>query len=66
MLLVSESGPPVAIKRFTPEGEFQDVVANPTYDSSCVRTTVDVSPDGTRFYLLDIEAGAIRVFAANL
>ncbi len=64
-LLCAESGPPVVIKEFTPEGQFKTVVANPTYDSGCVRATVDVSPDGRRFYLLNASAQAIHVFAAK-
>jgi len=64
-LLAAESGPPVVIKRFTAEGKFLAVVAAPTYASGCVRATVDVSPDGQRFYLLDTGADAIHVFAAT-
>ena len=64
-LLCAESGPPVTIKRFTAEGKFMDVVANPTYDSGCVRATVDVSPDGRMFYLLNPGEQAIHVFAAT-
>ena len=31
----------------------------------CVRVTVEVSPDGSRFYLLDTKRDAIRVFGAK-
>lgn len=62
-VLCAESGPPVCIKQFTKEGEFIKVVANPTYDSGCVRATVDVSPDGQKFYLLDSGDQCIHVFA---
>lgn len=64
-VLAAESGPPVAIKRFTAEGKFLGVIASPTFDSGCVRTTVDVSPDGKRFYLLDAGSDTIHVFAVK-
>jgi len=64
-LLCAESGPPVVIKQFTTEGKFMEVLANPSYDSGCVRTTVDVSPDGKKFYLLNPGDQSIHVFAAN-
>lgn len=64
-VLAAESGPPVAIKRFTSEGKFLGVIANPTFDNGCVRTTVDVSPDGRQFYLLDAGSDTIHVFAAT-
>lgn len=64
-VLAAESGPPVVIKRFTADGKFLAVVAAPTYANGCVRATVDVSPDGQRFYLLDTGADAIHVFAAT-
>lgn len=63
-VLSAESGPPVAIKRFSSDGKFLEVLAAPTYDSGCVRATVDVSPDGQRFYLLNVADDAIHVFAA--
>lgn len=64
-VLAAESGPPVAIKRFTPEGKFLGVIAVPTFESGCVRVTVDVSPDGERFYLLDTGSDAIHTFVAS-
>jgi len=64
-VFAAESGPPVVIKRFTPEGKFLGVMAAPTFDSGCVRVTVDFSPDGKRFYLLDPDADAIHVFVAK-
>jgi hypothetical protein len=64
-VLAAESGPPTCIKRFTPEGKFLNVVALPKMKGDCVRVTVEVSPDGTRFYLLDTEKDAIRVFVAG-
>lgn len=64
-VFAAESGPPVAIKRFTPEGKFLGVVAVPTFDTGCVRVTVDISPDGETFYLLDTGSDAIHAFVAN-
>lgn len=59
----AESGPPVTIKRFSPEGKFGGVVALPDYSSGCVRVTVEVSADCQRFYILEPQAHAIHVFA---
>jgi len=63
-ILAAESGPPTCIKRFSASGEFKGVVAlvkNASGD--CVRVTVEVSPDGQRYYMLDTTRDAIRVFA---
>lgn len=62
-ILTAESGPPVAIKRFTADGKFLGVVAVPTYSTDCVRSTVEVSPDGKRHYILNPEGKTIHVFA---
>ena len=64
-LLCADSGPPVAVKRFTAAGKFLGVVALPSYKRGCVRTTVDVSADGRRCYVLDGDDHAIHVFAAK-
>jgi hypothetical protein len=64
-VLTAESGPPVAIKRFSADGKFLGVVAVPTYATDCVRSTVEVSPDGKRHYILNPEGKAIHVFAAR-
>lgn len=61
----AESGPPVAIKRFSRDGKFGGVVAAPSFDSGCVRSTVEVSADCKRFYLLDTGANAIHMFATK-
>ena len=61
-VLVAESGPPTCIKRFSASGKFLGVVAIVNQKSDCVRVTVDMSPDGTSFYLLDTQRDAIRVF----
>lgn len=60
--LVAESGPPTCIKRFSADGKFIEVVGLVTGESNCVRVTVDVSPDGKTFYMLDTTRDAIRVF----
>lgn len=64
-ILAAESGPPTCIKRFSAAGKFLGVVAVMQSKGDCVRVTVDVSPDGTRFYLLDTARDAIRVFSAK-
>lgn len=65
-ILAAESGPPTCIKRFTVGGEFLDVLAMPDgMKGDCVRVTVDVSPDGKQFYMLDTAKDTIRVFAAK-
>jgi sugar lactone lactonase YvrE len=61
----AESGPPVAIKRFNPAGTFGGVVAAPTYETGCVRTTLEVSKDCKRFYLLNSGVNGIEMFAAK-
>ena len=55
----------MAIKRFSPDGKFGGVIALPTFKSGCVRATVEVSPDGKRFYLLDTGGNSIHVFGAK-
>jgi hypothetical protein len=64
-ILAAESGPPTCIKKFSREGKFLGVVAVVESDGSCVRVTVDMSPDGKRFYLLDTDKNAIRVFGTR-
>jgi hypothetical protein len=65
-ILAAESGPPTCIKRFSPTGEFIEVVAVvPGAKGDCVRVTVAASPDGSRYYMLDTTKDAIRVFAAK-
>jgi hypothetical protein len=65
-ILAAESGPPTCIKRFSADGKFKEVVAlvnNAKGD--CVRVTVETSPDGRRYYMLDTTRDAIRVFASK-
>ena len=61
-ILVAESGPPLCIKRFSASGKFLGVVALVDGKSECLRVTVEASPDGSSFYLLDTKRDAIRVF----
>jgi hypothetical protein len=65
-ILAAESGPPTCIKRFTADGKFKEVIG--ILDGAkgdCVRVTVEQSPDGKRYYMLDTTKGAIHVFAAK-
>jgi hypothetical protein len=65
-VLAAESGPPTCIKQFTADGKFKEVIA--VVDGAkgdCVRVTVERSPDGKRYYMLDTTKGAIHVFAAK-
>jgi hypothetical protein len=65
-ILAAESGPPTCIKRFSSDGKFKEVIA--VVDDAkgdCVRVTVERSPDGKRYYMLDTTKGAIHVFAAK-
>jgi hypothetical protein len=63
-ILAAESGPPTCIKRFSASGEFKEVVAVANNGKGdCVRVTVEVSPDGRRYYMLDTTRDAIRIFA---
>ena len=65
-ILAAESGPPTCIKRFSAAGKFEEVVAI-VNDSKgdCVRVTVEMSPDGRRYYMLDTTRDAILIFAAK-
>src|SRR2546422_8539805 len=60
-ILAAESGPPTCIKRFSASGKFLGVVAVLEGKSECVRVTVEASPDGSRYYLMDTKRDAIRV-----
>jgi hypothetical protein len=61
-ILAAESGPPTCIKRFSADGKLLEVVAVLETKGECVRVTVERSPDGSRYYLMDTERDAIRVF----
>lgn len=62
-VLTAESGPPVCVKRFTSEGKFVGVLALPKFKTGCVRTTVDISADEKRLYILSPGEDAIHVMA---
>jgi hypothetical protein len=65
-ILVAESGPPTCIKRFSASGKFKEVVAVANdAKGDCVRVTVEMSPDGSRYYMLDTTRDAIRIFKAK-
>jgi hypothetical protein len=65
-ILAAESGPPTCIKRFSANGKFQGVIALVNNSKGdCVRVTVEVSQDGSRYYMLDTTRDAIRIFAAK-
>ena len=65
-ILAAESGPPTCIKRFSASGKFKEVVAVANNaKGDCVRVTVEMSPDGSRYYMLDTTRDAIRIFASK-
>ena len=65
-ILAAESGPPTCIKRFSASGKFKEVIALVNNSKGdCVRVTVEMSPDGAHYYMLDTTRDAIRVFAAK-
>lgn len=65
-ILAAESEPDPCIKRFSASGQFLGVVAILKVDKpECVRVTVEASPDGSRFYLLDVKRDAIVVFGTK-
>jgi hypothetical protein len=57
----AESGPPVCVKRFTMDGEFQNVVCLPVYETGCVRVSLDLA--GEEVFLMSPNEHAIYVFA---
>jgi hypothetical protein len=65
-ILAAESGPPTCIKRFSATGQFKEVIAVANgAKGDCVRVTVEMSPDGRRYYMLDTTRDAIRIFASK-
>ncbi len=65
-IIAAESGPPTCLKRFSQEGKFLGVLGMVSGSrGDCVRVTVEVSPDETRFYMLDTTKDAIHVFGAK-
>jgi len=61
-LFTAESGEPVVVKRFSPDGKFRGVVAIPKYKTGCVHVCVAAAPDG-RVFILNPGEGAIHVFS---
>ncbi|MCX8157360.1 MAG: hypothetical protein N3J91_13105 [Verrucomicrobiae bacterium] len=61
-ILAAESGPPVVVKRFTPDGKFLGVLAHPTYKNGCVRVSVAMSADEKKLFLLNTGDNTIHVF----
>jgi hypothetical protein len=65
-ILAAESGPPTCIKRFSADGKFKEVIALVKESKGdCVRVTVEASPDGSRYYMMDTTRDAIRIFASK-
>ena len=60
-LLAAESGPPVAIKRFSTDGKFLGMVGLPVYETGCVRVTVEVSRDARTVFILNPGQNQIHV-----
>ena len=60
-IFTAESGEPVVVKRFSPQGKFLDVVAIPKYKTGCVHVCVAASQDG-RIFILNPGEGSIHVF----
>jgi hypothetical protein len=64
-VLTAESGPPVVVKRFSPEGKFLGVVGLPVFKTGCVRVTVDVSKDGSQIFVLNGGENATKQMLAG-
>ena len=65
-IIAAESGPPTCLKRFSRDGKFLGVLGMVSGSKGdCVRVTVEVSPDETRFYMLDTTKDAIHVFGSK-
>lgn len=63
-ILTAESGPPVAVKRFAPDGRFIEVVALPQFKTGCVRVSVAADKEG-RVLVLNGGENKIHVFAGS-
>jgi hypothetical protein len=65
-IIAAESGPPTCLKRFSQDGKFLGLLGMVSGSrGDCVRVTVEVSPDETRFYMLDTTKDAIHVFGTK-
>ena len=60
-LYAAESGPPVAVKRFTPDGKFLGVAGVADFYTGCVRVTVEVTADAQRIFVLNSDESSIHV-----
>ncbi|NQT39169.1 MAG: hypothetical protein HQ581_16840, partial [Planctomycetes bacterium] len=61
-ILAAESGTPVLIKRFSPAGEFIEVVARPVFTTGCVRVTIGMDHASGRVYMLEGRENKIHAF----
>ena len=62
VVYTSESGPPDAVKRFSPEGEYLGLVALPQMGGGCVDVAIQVTADGRRVYVLNEGDATLHVF----
>jgi sugar lactone lactonase YvrE len=53
------------VKRYTPDGKFLGLVGKATVDGGCVNISLVASADGSRVFVLDRGANAIRVLEKN-
>ena len=60
-MLACESGPPVIVRRFTPDGKFLGIAGFPTFTTGCTRVTVEASKDGKTIYVLNSGESKIHV-----
>ena len=60
-LYTAESIPVLNVKHFTTAGKFLHVVGIPEFNAGCGRTTIDLSRDGSRVYVLDRASNSIHV-----
>jgi hypothetical protein len=59
----AESGPPVCVKRFSSDGQFQNVVCFPVYETGCVRVSVDMAEG--KVFLMSPNESAVYIFAPS-
>ncbi len=60
-MLACESGPPVIVRRFAPDGKFLGIAGFPTFATGCTRVTVEASKDGETIYVLNSGESKIHV-----
>jgi len=61
VIFTAESGPPMVVKKWSTEGEFLGVAGIPSFQTGCVRVTVEVSKDGRFIYILNTGENQIHV-----